>query len=143
MAGYYNTYKVFTPGEILTAADLNASEQQHVTFQQAVVTEGYSRTLEQSRVQTASVSLAMTVADEIARLREKIRLLGGTQYWDQVLGPPKPEAQVMPKAQILFLWRVHPYQIILTRLRVWSETRHRRLPNEYRCRRRPLLRQRL
>jgi hypothetical protein len=99
MAGYYNTYKVFTPGEVLTAADLNASEQQHVTNQVSWTTEGYSRNLTESRVQVASSTLSLTVADELARLREKIRLLGGVQYWDQVAGPPT--LGIMPKAQIL------------------------------------------
>lgn len=73
-------------GTILTAAIYNADHQNHVTNGDAVHLGGYSgNTSQMQAVQTpgdvGSESLALSIADELARLRYVIRQMRGTDYW--------------------------------------------------------------
>jgi hypothetical protein len=95
--GLYGQYKIYDPGDILTAADLNATDYQHIKFQTPQATDDYSNTLTESRAQESSATLATSLAGELARLRKKIALLGGKTYWDQVTGTPAAQIQVMAR----------------------------------------------
>lgn len=84
MPGLYSVYKIYAAGEVLTAADLNATDANHITNQTPQMTDDYSLDLAQSRIQTDPATLAASMADEIARLRFVIAKMGAVTFWDQV-----------------------------------------------------------
>jgi hypothetical protein len=89
MAGLYAPYKVYTPGEVLTAADLNATDQNHITNQVPQMTDDYQLDLAQKRVQTDPASgLATSLAGELEQLRYALAKVGRVTFWDQIVGPP-------------------------------------------------------
>jgi hypothetical protein len=101
MAGLYVPFKVYTPGEVLTAADLNATDQNHITNQTPPMTDDYSADLTQKRQQVDPAnSLATSLAAELQQIRFVLARLGARSYWDEVTGPAgasggKPGVQQM------------------------------------------------
>lgn len=89
MPGLYAQYKVYTPGEVLTAADLNASDQNHIANQTPQMTDDYSLDTAQRRTQLdPATGLPSSMAGEIAQIRYALAKVGKVQYWDQIVGPP-------------------------------------------------------
>ena len=73
-------------GELITAAKYNADHQVHVDNQTTQMTDDYSSSIGQMRVQSdpgglGSESLATSLAGEIERLRYAIANVKGTTYW--------------------------------------------------------------
>jgi hypothetical protein len=88
MPGLYSPFKVYTPGEVLTAADLNATDQTHITNQVPQMTDDYSQDLTQKRQQSDPASaLATSLAIELQQIRYVLAKLGGKSFWDEVQGP--------------------------------------------------------
>lgn len=89
MPGLYGPFKVYTPGEVLTAADLNATDQNHITNQTPQMTDDYQLDLAQKRTQTdPALGLATSLAGDIAQLRYALAKVGRVSFWDQIVGPP-------------------------------------------------------
>lgn len=89
MPGLYGPYKVYTPGEVLTAADLNATDQNHITNQTPQMTDDYQIDLAQKREQIdPALGLATSMAGDLAQLRYTLAKVGRVQFWDQIVGPP-------------------------------------------------------
>src|SRR5512134_3501461 len=89
MPGLYAPHKVYTPGEVLTAADLNATDQNHITNQTLQMTDDFQLDLAQKRTQTDPASgLATSAAGEIAQLRYVVAKAAKVTFWDQITGPP-------------------------------------------------------
>jgi hypothetical protein len=88
MPGLYSPFKVYTPGEVLTAADLNATDQTHITNQVPQMTDDYSQDLTQKRQQSDPANaLATSMAIELQQIRYVLAKLGGKSFWDEVQGP--------------------------------------------------------
>ena len=88
MAGLYVPFKVYTPGEVLTAADLNATDQNHITNQTPQMTDDFSADLTQKRQQVDPTnSLATSLALELQQIRFVLARLGARSFWDEVTGP--------------------------------------------------------
>lgn len=86
MPGAYSRVKVWSSGEILTAADLNSEFNNEINNAVPASIDDYSTSLGQMQTQTdpypaASASQAATLAGELERIRYQIANLQGTTYW--------------------------------------------------------------
>lgn len=89
MPGLYAPYKIYTPGEVLTAGDLNATDQNHIINQTVQATDDYQLDASQKRIQTNPASgLATSLAGDIEQIRWVLAKLGRTSFWDEITAPP-------------------------------------------------------
>ncbi len=81
--GLYSVYKVYSNGEILTAADLNATDLNHVTNHIPTMMDDHSADVATYRlnVTPAEGSLPISAAKEFEHLRGGLQSLDGGQYW--------------------------------------------------------------
>ena len=83
MPGLYAPYKTYSSGEILTAADLNATDTNHITNQTPEMTDDYSAdAATYALTTTPSISsLPTSLAEDIRHIRGGIKQSKGTQNW--------------------------------------------------------------
>jgi len=86
MPGNYSRIKIWSSGEILTAADLNGEFNNEINNAVPASIDDYSATLGQMQTQTnpypsSSASQATSLAGEMERVRYKLAQLMGTTYW--------------------------------------------------------------
>lgn len=84
MPGLYAAYKTYSSGEILTAADLNATDTNHITNQTLEMTDDYSADAAGYHLNTtpSHVTLPTSAAEEIRHLRGGIKGITGGANWD-------------------------------------------------------------
>jgi hypothetical protein len=84
MPGLYAVYKVFSSGEILTAADLNNCLTQYITYAEPISFDDYSADVAtyHSTSTPTHTSLPTTLAGELQHLRGAIKRITGESNWD-------------------------------------------------------------
>ena len=86
MPGLYAPYKTYSSGEILTAADLNATDVNHITNQTLEMTDDYSADAATYHLTTtpSHATLPTSAAEEIRHIRGAVKRNFALSNWDDV-----------------------------------------------------------